>query len=247
MSYSLLQETAQLRWWTQEELESRDMTVDILRITIQNTLSSINKSWNFQRVEGPMLVPRHMVAPGYTGDDLWTMNGDIAGGPATMRPETTSSSYMAARQFIGGGSEKDQQKKMPLCVWQVGKSYRRESSDGANAAKLRFFEFTQAEWQCIYSPTTMADYRAPVLSELLEKISWITDREARIVPSDRLPGYSLQTDDIEVDFNGRWTEVASISTRTDFPGAQVLEIAVGIDRMVDVRSKRAIKVFERKL
>lgn len=74
----------------------------------------------------------------------------------------------------------------------------------------------------------------------LDKISWITDREARIVPSDRLPGYSLHTDDIEVNFNGRWTEVASISTRTDFEGAQVLEIAIGIDRLVDVATKRII-------
>jgi glycyl-tRNA synthetase len=122
----------------------------------------------------------------------------------------------------------------------VGKSYRREKSDGANAAKLRFFEFTQAEWQCIYGLNTMADYRAVIMPALLDKISWLTDRETRIVPSDRLPGYSLRTDDIEVDFNGRWTEVASISTRTDFEGAQVLEIAIGIDRVVDVATKRVV-------
>jgi glycyl-tRNA synthetase (class II) len=86
----------------------------------------------------------------------------------------------------------------------------------------------------------MADYRAVIMPALLDKISWLTDRETRIVPSDRLPGYSLRTDDIEVDFNGRWTEVASISTRTDFEGAQVLEIAIGIDRVVDVATKRVV-------
>jgi glycyl-tRNA synthetase len=240
MSYSLLDETAQLRWWTEDELEFRDVAVKTLHRTIQTTLRDINKAWVFQRTEGPMLVPRHMVAPGYTDDDLWTVKADIASQDATMRPETTSSSYMAARHIIGTGSEKDQQKKLPLCVWQVGKSYRREKSDGANAAKLRFFEFTQAEWQCIYGLNTMADYRAVIMPALLDKISWLTDRETRIVPSDRLPGYSLRTDDIEVDFNGRWTEVASISTRTDFEGAQVLEIAIGIDRVVDVATKRVV-------
>lgn len=240
MSYPLLDDTHQLRWWTEEELVYRDMVVNQLSRTIQRTLWSINKAWAFYRTEGPMLVPRHMVAPGYTSDDLWMVQADIAGGEATMRPETTASSYMAARNIIGVGTEKERQKKLPLCVWQVGKSYRRESSDGANAAKLRFFEFTQAEWQCIYGLNTQADYRATVMPVLINKLSWLTDRPARTVPSDRLPGYSTQTDDVEVDFNGRWTEVASISSRTDFEGAHVLEIAVGIDRVVDIANGRPI-------
>ncbi len=62
-----------------------------------------------------------------------------------------------------------------------------------------------------------------------------------MVPSDGLPGYSTQTDHIEVYFNGRWTEIASVSSRTDFEGAKVLEIAVGADRVVDVASERAVK------
>ncbi len=235
MSYTLLNETAQLRWWTETEIEFREEAVRHLARTIRAGLLGINKAWTFHRTEGPMLVPRSMVAPGYTDDDLWMTRAEIASQDATMRPETTASSYMAARHIIGTGSEKDQQKKLPLCVWQVGKSYRRESSDGANAAKLRFFEFTQAEWQCIYGLNTMADYRGTVLPELEAKLGWLTAAETRIVPSDRLPGYSLQTDDIEVlRSNGRWTEVASISTRTDFEGAQVLEIAVGMDRVVDI-------------
>lgn len=237
MSYTLLDQTAQLRWWTEAELEYRDEVVKTMSRCIKGALISINKAWVFQRVEGPMLVPRSMVAPGYTDDDLWAVKAQIASEDATMRPETTASSYMAAERILGT-SEKDRQKRMPLCVWQVGKSYRRESSDGANAAKLRYFEFTQAEWQCIYGLNTMADYRGVVMPEIMAKLAWLCKKspeQARIVPSDRLPGYSEVTDDVEIlRADGRWTEVCSVSTRTDFEGAKVLEIAIGVDRVVDI-------------
>jgi glycyl-tRNA synthetase len=235
MSIALLSETAQLRWWTEDEINFRQDAIRHLHTTISKSLMGINKAWVFHRTEGPMLVPRSMVAPGYTEDDLWMVRADIAGIDATMRPETTASSYTMARHIIGSGSEKDRQRKLPLCVWQVGKSYRRESTDGASASKLRFFEFTQAEWQCIYSQDTKADYRAAVVDNLKDKIEWLCATEARVVPSDRLPGYSTQTDDIEIlQSNGRWTEVSSISTRTDFENANVLEIAIGMDRIVDI-------------
>ena len=232
MSTALLNETAQLRWWSEEELNFRDLVVSQLHSTIERSLKGINKAWSFRRTEGPTLIPSHMVAPGYTSNDIWYLESGLANHSLTMRPETTASSYMMAEHILGT-NEGERKKKMPLCVWQVGKSYRRETSDGANAAKLRFFEFTQAEWQCIYGTNTMADYRATVLPALMDKVAWLTNRAVRVVPSDRLPDYSLQTDDIEVNFNHRWTEVASISTRTDFKDAQVLEIAFGLDRIVD--------------
>lgn len=245
MSHAILP-TGQLRWWTQEEIEYREDATRHLSRTIQNALLGINKAWRFERVEGPMLVPRTMVKEGYTDDDLWTVKGLIEGGEATMRPETTASSYMAARRLIGSGSEKDQAKKLPLCVWQVGKSYRRESSDGANAAKLRFFEFTQAEWQCIYGLNTKADYRETVMPSLAAKLGWLCGKspeQVRIVSCDRVPGYSTCTDDVEIlRDTGRWTEVCSVSTRTDFEGARVLEVAVGLDRVVDIAAETGLAV-----
>jgi glycyl-tRNA synthetase len=245
MSHALLS-TGQLRWWSGEEIEFREDAIRHLSRCIQNSLLGINRAWRFERVEGPTLVPRSMVKEGYTEDDLWTVHGLIEGGEATMRPETTATSYMAARRLIGNGTEKEQGKKLPLCVWQVGRSFRREASDGANAAKLRFFEFTQAEWQCIYGLGTMADYREAVLEPLKAKLGWlcgVSQDEVRIVPSDRLPGYSERTDDVEVlRANGRWTEVCSVSTRTDFEGAKVLEVAVGLDRVVDIAGETGFAV-----
>ncbi len=239
MSHNILP-VAGLRWWTEEELEMRDMAVKNIGRTINNALTRINRAWTFRRIEAPMLIPRSMVSPEYKPDDIWMLNAKIGDEEATMRPETTEGTYREARRLM------TQSKKiLPMCLWQVGKSYRRETNDGASASKLRFYEFTQAEWQCLYSVGTMADYRAAVLPELKNTIGWLCNAEARIVPSDRLPAYSERTDDIEVDrFLGEkttWTEVASISTRTDFSDdIRVLEIAVGIDRIVDIAGETGV-------
>jgi glycyl-tRNA synthetase len=77
------------------------------------------------------------------------------------------------------------------------------------------------------------------MPELETKLTWLADRRSRVVESDRLPKYSDSTIDIEVlipsDNGGRWTEIASISIRNDFgPNTKVLEIAVGLDRIVDI-------------
>jgi glycyl-tRNA synthetase len=67
----------------------------------------------------------------------------------------------------------------------------------------------------------------------------------RLVPSDRLPAYSLKTWDVEVQVETeRWLEVCSVSLRQDFPQVQtrrflVLEIALGLDRLTALRTKNA--------
>ncbi len=240
MSVPLLNETEQLRWWSETEIEQRDLIVQKLHQTITTSLLDINKAWDFKRTEGPLLVPRRMVREGYTGDDIWATTQTVGGEPIVLRPETTATSYLLAKQFLGDLSTNAQKKRLPLCIWQIGKSFRREKADGASASKLRYFEFYQAEWQCIYSEDTKADYRAHLMQFLAMKIGWLTDREVRIVPSERIPSYAESTLDIEVNYGGRWTEMASVSIRKDFEGAKVLEIAVGLDRVVEASTARAL-------
>ena len=82
-------------------------------------------------------------------------------------------------------------------------------------------------------------------------ISNLLNLQTRIVLSDRLPSYSKKTIDIEV-FNGdKWMEIASISLRTDFgeitmknkqSNCLVLEIAIGLDRLI-YNSDKAKEVF----
>lgn len=224
--------TGQLRFWTEAEISLREGLIPRLLYAVKQPLLTLNKAWRFERVEGTLLTPISHLSPAYTVDDVWATNGTIAGEAVVMRAETTASSYLYARHLMAqdGGSI-----KLPLCVWQTGKSFRREEGEGASASRLRFFEFYQQEFQCIYSKTTGADYATPVIENTRREIELITGLPSRVVASDRLPAYSEKTVDVEVEFNGHWREMCSISKRTDFSdGVYVLEVAVGLDRLVYV-------------
>ena len=222
--------TAQLRVWLESDLKFKAYVTEKATDVLRTALSDINRAWSFHQCRTPLVVPNDMVSSEYSARDVWRFDSS----DHTLRPETTAGSYAVARHIL-----KTTKVKPPLCVWQEGPSFRREVSDGANAAKLRYFQFDQLEYQCIYSIDTKADYRAAVLPQLVKTLAWLTRCESRIAESDRLPSYSESTMDIEVlkphDNATRWTEVASISIRTDFdPRFRVLEIAIGLDRVVDI-------------
>jgi glycyl-tRNA synthetase len=218
-----------LRFYNENEIELREIMVQRLASVARRTLQKVNPAWKFQRVEGPLLTPRTHVSDSYDEDDIFVTQVEKAGTKLVLRPETTKSSYMFAEQNFD-------KKRLPLCVWQIGKSFRVEKSDGATAAKLRFNEFYQLEFQCIYSEGTMADYRQYLMDALSEEIfMFIFAKETRYVESDRLPEYSRSTLDIETWYNDEWKEIASCSLRTDFkPGTEVCEIAIGIDRLIEI-------------
>jgi len=216
-----------LRFWNDEELRMRDAFQSMIVGKLTNTLYDMNSAWRVYRMEGPCLTPLVQISDAYTDDDIFVTN-HIAGTSALcLRAETTASTYAAIRK-IGG--------KMPICMWQVGKSFRRELSDGATASKLRFLEFTQLEFQCVYSQSTKADYRERLISALESEIARFTELETRIVASDRLPPYADSTVDIEVLTAGnKWREIASCSIRNDFSDqTKVAEIAIGLDRVVEL-------------
>ena len=221
-----------LRFWAEDEIELRDLFQVRAHGIVQRTLVELNPAWRFARVEGPCLSPRARISPAYNDDDVFVTNHVAAGDALCLRAETTPTSYVMARR-IGG--------KLPLCVWQAGKSFRRETNDGASASKLRFNEFWQLEFQCIYRADTKADYRAALIPAVAAEIERFTRRKTRIVESDRLPAYSESTLDIEaVQKPGKWREMASCSIRTDYaPDARVCEIAIGLDRVVSVAGEAA--------
>lgn len=226
-------EIESLRFYDEREIELREMIVSRVSSTVKQTLKSVNSAWNIHRVEGPLLTPRIFVSDSYDEDDIFITQVEKAGSQLVLRPETTVSSYMFARK-------KYVNSKLPLCVWQVGKSFRVEKSDGATAAKLRFNEFYQLEFQCIYSIGTKADYRSYLIDAVSKDIAMFTNMPAvRVVESDRLPSYSESTLDIEVEFRGDWKEVASCSIRKDFSeDTRVCEIAIGLDRLVEIYNER---------
>lgn len=121
----------------------------------------------------------------------------------------------------------------------MGQSYRRETSDGATAAKLRLNAFNQLELQCIHAADTKADLATAVRDALIPVVARITGLETRLLlQTERVPSYSEETVDVECLLpDGEWREVASTSRRTDFPGipgqkpCRVFEVAFGMDRM----------------
>lgn len=221
-------EIPQLRCWDEHELAHRDLATQKIVETVRMSLSQLNRAWTFRRIEAPALMPRDLLSPEYSDDDLWVTKVTHDEREMVMRAETTASTYDFVRRTFP-----QKALRLPACFWQASKSYRREKH--AVASRLRFFEFTQLEMQCLFSRETKADYRAAVLPQLEKTLSWLCNAESRIIPSDRLPSYAESTMDVEVKHLDKWREVASISLRKDFaPEVLNLEVAVGLDRVVDI-------------
>ena len=238
-----------LRFWTEAEIQIRDQAIQSLQLALSSALKGQNSAWNFIRVEGPLLTPRNHVSPAYDESDIFLCEAKFGDQQAVLRAETTASSYLYAQHLL----KQEGAPKFPLCIWQVGKSFRRETNDGARASDLRYNEFYQIEFQCIYKDNTKADIRSVAEAAIRQAIAEITmSFTSRIVPSDRLPDYSMLTNDVEILYDhgstkmDNWKEMASISTRTDFPveGTLVLEVAVGLDRLVAVAVNNRAKISE---
>ena len=227
--------TGGLRFWSEREILLREQFVARLFLAVRDPLTALNPAWQFRRVEGPVVTPRPRISPEYADADLWTLGRPVGTESAALRAETTASSYLYAHALLQRGDA-----KLPLCVWQHGKSFRAESNDGATPSQLRFNEFYQLEFQCAFKTDSKADYLAAVLPAVAAEIGRAAGLATRVVPSDRLPSYSRSTTDVECHWKAHdWKEAASVSLRTDFPvpGVTVLEVAVGTDRLVCFESR----------
>lgn len=223
-----LYEIGGLRFWNDDEIELREAFQARAINVVKRTLVGMNPAWVFARMEGPCLSPRDQISNAYDDGDIFVTDHIASGYALCLRAETTPSSYAFARKL---------NRRPPFCVFQAGKSFRREKNDGASAAKLRFNEFWQLEFQCIYATSTKADYRTPLIAAVRAEIERFTKSATRVVDSDRLPAYSESTVDIEAMHNGTWREMASCSIRTDFADAmRVCEIAIGLDRVATLAS-----------
>lgn len=237
MSYALY-EIGGLRFWRQREINLRNSIKAELVETVTETLLNINQMWRFEEVEAPLMMPMSRMNKEYTNKDVFVLQ-DAPGGEEDwgLRAETTEGTYAIASQLM-----RESNMKPPLGFYQMGQSFRRETTDGATAAKLRFNAFYQLEFQLIFAADTKADLHTDLRTALVAKVACITGRPARLVQSDRLPSYATETVDIEVLLaNGEWREVASTSRRTDFPKVAgfnkpvlCFEIAFGMDRMVAI-------------
>jgi glycyl-tRNA synthetase len=230
--------------WTEEEISRRQCLKSFFAHRVQRALLATNPAWQVTEVETPVLMPAALVNPQYTEDDVFHTCSDRS---LALRPETTAASYFVARRLL-----ERRQARPPFAVWQAGQSFRREQDHPRKY--LRPKAFYQQEFQCVYAADTGNDYHESILPAVAAAIQDATALETRVAPSERLPSYSTRTTDVEVYWSGRWTEMASISSRTDFAVRHViplrdrtkkeidllvLEIALGLDRLTVVSLNRA--------
>lgn len=213
-----------LLFWNSTQIQLRRMFEDYLVGAVSNCLKIQNRAFNIVQVEAPLLTPRAFINKNYTDEDMYCFeapNGD----EFVLRPETTMGSYQALEDYLNPHNE--MKYRLPLCIWQHGKSFRREQDQPTKFMRLK--EFYQLEFQIAYSPTTANDYAESVIPAVHEALQDLLGF-CTIEPSDRLPDYSESTMDIIC--NKSRMEVCSISKRKDFPGAKILEVAIGTDRCV---------------
>jgi glycyl-tRNA synthetase len=227
--------------WTEREIRLRESAIVHLAAEVSAALKTLNPAWDTRRVEAPLLVPRALISDAYTPEDIFVQQQLSANDhELVLRPETTPSTYIYMSHLLASHAKV----RLPLCVWQAGKSFRREQDQVSKHVRLK--EFWQMEFQCAYAADSANDYHGVMLEPVRHMLAAVTRLPTRIVASDRLPAYSEITMDVEVDNGDKWMEVASISRRTDFPttvsisgksgvrevGVKVLEIAIGLDRCV---------------
>lgn len=227
-----------LPFWTEKEFKLREMMRDYFTDRIRESLRSSNPGWHMLQVEAPLLMPLSLVNKQYTGEDMFIF-GDLV-----LRPETTPGTYQYARDLF---DDTNSRIRPPVCIWQVGKSFRREQDQPSKHMRLK--EFYQQEFQCIYTADSGNDYHGILYRATRNMIADMTGLQCAIVDSDRLPSYSRVTVDVEAKLADRQMEMASISLRTDFPGTVkfskdeksllVAEVAIGLDRCVYAFLSRA--------
>ena len=128
--------------------------------------------------------------------------------------------------------------KLPFCIWQYGKSFRREQDQPLT--KMRLKEFYQLEFQCLFAPSTAKDYAPELINAVREAMECFVG-PCRIEDGDRLPNYAEWTKDIVWLGEHRFAnqdnlfpemELASISKRKDLEKVCNIEVAIGMDRCV---------------
>ena len=206
-------------FWTEEQIHLRKMLETFFVTTLSRILKEQNSAFEFFQIEAPLLTPQALINPGYTEADIYSL-GDIA-----LRPETTMGSYAYAQHLLNPHNQR--KARLPLVIWQHGKSFRREQDQPTKFVRLK--EFHQLEFQILFHLSTKNDYSQVVVPGVCEMISAMIG-PCVVQPSDRLPDYAEWTQDI-ICVKSQM-EVCSISMRKDFPAARNLEVAIGTDRCV---------------
>lgn len=210
--------------WDEEEISLRDMFVSYFSNWLKNSIQRKNPAVSFHRCEVSQLTPTELIK--YDKEDYFQLDNELS-----LRPETTMWTYAYIKEILNPHKTKY---KLPICIYQHWKSFRREQDKVQSNMRLK--EFYQLEYQFVYTKDTKDDYYWYIVKEVKDMFSKFFD--VRTEPSDRLPYYSIETTDIINNKNNM--ELCSISHRTDFPNIypitskelMVVEVAIGTDRLI---------------
>jgi len=212
--------------WNEQEIELREDFIRRITSSLRYELLNINPAFQLYRIETPLLCQWYNID--YNFNNMFFAN-ELA-----LRPETTKGCYEYALAMLD--HKWDLAGKLPMVVWQAGKSFRNEQDQVVKNMRLK--EFYQLEYQVLYSDKTANDYplllHTAISQILYQNWGMVTTLEV----SDRLPAYSDETMDL-VD-GGTGLEVCSMSRRHDFPkeGVKCFEISIGLDRLVYTRNPK---------
>lgn len=213
-------------FWDEQEIVQRNAFETLMTVSLEAYITKQNSAFTFHKCEASQITPIGLINPNYTNDDYYAIDEDIV-----LRPETTMWSFAYADHLLNPHNKPKY--NLPLVVYQHWKSFRKEQDK--TVANMRLKEFYQLEYQIIYNKESWNDY----YEWIVEHVYWMIGRllwTCTLVPSDRLPSYSLKTMDVEYN----WLEVCSISKRKDYKATinnqyvdcYVAEVAIWTDRMV---------------
>ena len=205
--------------WNEQEIEERESLVRIIPSIIKSAWTNLNSAVKMARVEMPCICNTSDFSSHISeGFPVMLLHNP----PHTMlRPETTASTIAALKIMYPNPNQIA--KQLPLCLWQVGKSFRNEENSGTmRSTKLRLREFYQIEFQLFAQDGTKADYIGFAIDALCKRFGG-----EKILVGDP-PHYSESTIDWDLDN----IEVASCSVRKDWDGGMLFEVSIGLDRLV---------------
>lgn len=204
--------------WTEREIEERDALVKQCYQLVREAWTGLNGAVQFQRVETPILTPADFLK-GHIEAKFDLLQCDRG----YLRPETTAGTYEAFNLLYP--NQQQRLKRLPYCVWQLGKSFRDEQKpETMRASKLRLVEFHQMEFQLFTGATTKAPYLDVALDALTTRFGGVGVE----VPEKDLAHYAARAIDWEID----GLEVGGLHIRKDWTDGIVFEVALGIDRLV---------------
>jgi len=146
--------------WTEREIEERDALIRLIAVIVRDAWQALNPAVTMIRVETPILTPaEHLGGHIKAGFEL------LGTERGYLRPETTAGTFAAFGAMFPQQAQRV--KRLPMCLWQAGKSFRDEAhGETMRATKLRLREFWQQEFQLFCRPDTKADYIGAALEAL---------------------------------------------------------------------------------